>query len=190
MRDRRDWVIAAMAAALLFGAGVLVGGNGDGESSGESSSADASSAWSSAWSSIWPSVLPTASAQGGGGQAAPAGPNGGVTIGQDPLAPLKNRVTTSGATASDSNGNNRMIAVTTPVGSGESVLFLIDTKMEQLTVYKFDRNKGLKFIAARKIDYDLRINGYEDMSEFSRADLKREYLKQLSRESAQAAKNK
>ena len=166
MRDRRDWVIAAMAAALLFGAGMLVGGTGSGL--------------------FGDGLLPSAQAQDNAASGAKG--EGGVTIQQDPLSPLKNRITTSGATASDSNSNNRMVAVTTPIGSGQSVLFLIDTKMEQLTVYKFDRNKGLKFIAARKIDYDLKINGYEDMSEFSRDDLKREYHKQLSREAASFAK--
>jgi hypothetical protein len=176
MRDRRDWVIAAMAAALLFGAGILFGGSLNG-GSGDG-------------------LLPTAQAQDDGsatgGRAGNPNTNGpgGVTVQRDPLAGLKNRITTSGATASDSNSNNRMVAVTTPIGSGESVLFLIDTKTEQLTVYKFDRNKGLKFIAARKIDYDLRINGYEDMSEFSREDLKREYHKQVSREAAKSVKNK
>jgi hypothetical protein len=137
------------------------------------------------------SVLPSASAQdapsGIGGTSANSG--AGITIGQDPLAPLKSRVTTTGPTASDSNSNNRFVAVTTPIGSGESVLFLLDSEKEQITIYQFDRNKGLRFIAARKIDYDLKINGYEDKSRYSRNDLREQFEKQVAREAAKAARN-
>ena len=168
MRDRRDAVIAAMAAALLFATGLLVGSAGH-------------------------SVLPSA-----GAQNAPAGVGGngpgkggaGITIAQDPLAGLKSRVTTTGPTASDSNSNNRFVAVTTPIGSGESVLFLVDSIKEQITIYQFDRNKGLKFVAARKIDYDLKINGYEDKSRYTRNDLKDQFEKQIARDAAKAAKSK
>ena len=169
MRDRRDMVIAAMAAALLFTAGLLVGRSGD-------------------------DIVPSANAQdtppGGLVPQNPKGAANGITIGQDPLAPLKSRVTTTGPTASDSNSNNRFVAVTTPIGSGESVLFLVDSKKEQIALYQFDRNKGLKFLAARKIDYDLMIDGYQDMSEFTRAELKKEYQKQVAQGVAQAAKEK
>ena len=166
MRDRRDVVIAALAAALLFTAGLLVGRAGD-------------------------DIVPSAHAQ----DAPPSGvnPKGagpGITIGQDPLAPLKSRVTTTGPTASDSNSNNRFVAVTTPIGSGESVLFLVDSKNDQIALYQFDRNKGLKFMAARKIDYDLMIDGYQDMSEFTRLELKKEYKKQVAQGAAQVAKKK
>lgn len=167
MRDRRDVVIAAMAAALLFTAGLLVGRAGD-------------------------DLVPSAHAQDNTppGGINPQNPSGGITIAQDPLAPLKSRVTTTGPTASDSNSNNRFVAVTTPIGSGESVLFLVDSKKEQIALYQFDRNKGLKFLAARKIDYDLRIDGYQDMSEFTRSELKQEYQKQVAQGAAQVAKKK
>jgi len=170
MRDRRDFVIAALAAALIFTAGLLLGGSG--------------------------SVLPQAEAQDSGaagtGVNAGNGPGGngpGITIGRDPLAALRNRITTTGPTASDSSSNNRFVAVTTPIGSGESALFLIDAETEQLAVYRFLRNKGLAFIAARKIDYDLRINGYEDHSEYSREKLRREYEKQIAKTVAKKVKN-
>lgn len=170
MRDRRDFVIAALAAALIFTAGLLVGGSG--------------------------SVLPEAAAQDGNSASGTAnsgnGPGGngpGITIGNDPLAVLRNRITTTAPTASDSNSNNRFVAVTTPIGSGESALFLIDAETEQLAVYRFLRNKGLAFMAARKIDYDLKINGYEDHSEFSRDKLRKEYEKQIAKSAAKQAKN-
>ena len=172
MRDRRDFVIAALAAALLFTAGLLIGGQG--------------------------SVLPAADAQDSAGKTSTnpsdtgqgqAATGQGLTIGRDPLAALRNRITTTGPTASDSMSNNRFVAVTTPIGSGESALFLIDAKTEQLAVYRFLRNKGLAFMAARKIDYDLRINGYEDHSEYSREKLRREYEKQIAKTAAKKAKS-
>ena len=171
MRDRRDYAIATLAAALIFMAGMVFGG-GD--------------------------LLPQADAQGqntsggnnnAGGAANSNNAGGGVTIAQDPLAGLRNRITTTAPTASDSNSNNRFVAVTTPIGSGESALFLIDSKKEQVAVYRFSRNKGLAFLAARKIDYDLKIDGYEDKSEFTRAELKREYEKQVAKAAAKAAKD-
>jgi hypothetical protein len=97
-------------------------------------------------------------------------------------------MTTSSPTASDSDSNNRFVAVTSPVGSGESVLFLIDSEKEQIAIYKFDRNKGLRFLAARKIDYDLKIDGYQDMSEFTRSELRQEYQKQAAESVAKSAK--
>ena len=170
MRDRRDFVIAALAAALIFTAGLLLGGAG--------------------------SVLPQAAAQDGGsggsngaadttGGNVPPGTGTGITIGNDPLSALRNRTTTTSPTASDSNSNNRFVAVTTPIGSGESALFLIDSKTEQLAVYRFLRNKGLSFMAARKIDFDLRLNGYEDHSEYSREQLRLEYEKQIAKSDGQ-----
>lgn len=171
MRDRRDFVIAALAAALIFTAGLLVGGSG--------------------------SVLPEAAAQDGNSASGTAnsgnGPGGngpGITIGNDPLAVLRNRVTTTGPTASDSNSNNRFVAVTTPIGSGESALFLIDAETEQLAVYRFLRNKGLAFMAARKIDYDLKINEWNDRSQYTRDEMKRLYHKHRAQVAAEAAKSK
>jgi len=167
MHDRRDYVIAALAALLLFGAGLLVGGAGG------------------------DSVLPAAQAQDGssGGLDPSQNQSGdGITIGQDPNDAIRSRLGSSSTTASDSNSNNRFVAVTSPIGSGESVLFLVDAKKEQIAIYRFDRNKGLKFLAARKIDYDLRIDGYQDMSEFTRSELKKEYQKQAAKAAAEAAK--
>jgi hypothetical protein len=167
MRDRRDFVIAALAAALIFTAGLLLGGAG--------------------------SVLPPANAQDNGanatGGAASTGTGSGITIGNDPLGMLRNRATTTAPTASDSSSNNRFVAVTTPIGSGESALFLIDAKTEQLAVYRFVRNKGLAFLAARKIDFDLKLNGYEDHSEYSREKLRLEYEKQIAKSTAQKVKS-
>lgn len=168
MRDRRDYVIAALVAALLFCVGVLTGRG--------------------------MSVLPPAHAQDGGFQPEQPLDTGGPTAPPVPSAdPLDRFGTGSGAgsdTSSDSDSNNRFVAVTCPIGSGESVLYVLDAKSEQIVVYRYLRRKGLEFLAARKIDYDLRVKGYKDISEFARDDLRTEYNKQIARDTAQAVKDK
>jgi hypothetical protein len=173
MRDRRDYLIAAMAAALLFGLGLFLGQGG--------------------------SFLPAARAQGGdtgfdpeqplsNGGAANTG--GGLSINRtNSLRPGFESRTTA-ATASDSDSNNRFVAVTSPVGSGESVLFLIDSKNEQLVVYRYERRKGLVFLAGRRIDYDLRITGYEDKSKFTRDEMKRLYEQHAAKAASKSVKKK
>jgi hypothetical protein len=167
MRDRRDYVIAALAAALLFCVGVLVG--------------------------LDLHVLPSAHAQG---QDLP--PDQPLDTTQAPAPPVVSadpldRYGTgskSVETASDSDSNNRFVAVTCPIGSGESVLYVLDAKTEQVVVYRYQRRKGIEFLAARKIDYDLRVKGYKDVSEFLRDDLRAEYNKQIARDAASAADDK
>lgn len=169
MRDRRDFLILGLAGALLFCLGLLVGHG--------------------------PGVLPEASAQDPGLSAPPGNPNGGgnnggVTI--DPTVDIRPGFEgrSVAPTASDSNSNNRFVAITTPVGSGESVLFVLDAKHEQLLTYRFVRGKGLEFLAARKIDYDLRITEWNDQSRFTRDEMKIEFERQAARAVADAIKNK
>jgi len=171
MRDRRDYLIAGLAAALLFALGLLVGHE--------------------------TSVLPGAMAQDNpvhnpNSPESPVGgtEGGGITISQgpNPTPGLKGR--TRAETSSDSDSNNRFVAVTSPIGSGESVLFLIDAETEQVAVYRYRRRKGLEFLAGRKIQYDLKISGYQDISEFSHDEMKRLYHKQAAEEVAKAVKKK
>ena len=165
MRDSRDYIIAALGAALLFCLGLMLGGQGvDG---------------------LDLDVLPAASAQDGG-IANPNEGDGTIPPGSTPEPSVNYRPGLDGRavppTASDSDSNNRFIAVTTPVGSGESILFLIDSENDQLLAYRFLRRKGLQFVAARKIDYDLKISSYKDLSEFTRDDMKRLWNKQRTKE--------
>jgi hypothetical protein len=172
MRDRRDYLIGGMAAALLFALGLLVGRES--------------------------SFLPEAMGQGTSGvhnpndPEAPLGGNigGGISITQQPDATPNLEGRTRSETASDSDSNNRFVAVTSPIGSGESVLFLIDSKTEQVAVYRYRRGKGLEFMAGRKIQYDLKISGYQDVSEFTHGEMKRLYHKQAADEVAKSVKNK
>jgi hypothetical protein len=171
MRDSRDYVIAVLAALLLFCVGLLIGQE--------------------------VRILPEASAQGtsagtpGGVKAPPEAP---VTVPLQPtgLTPtpqtrpgLEGRTTASRPT--DSNSNNRFVAVTCPTLTGESVLFLIDSEQEQVTVYRFQQGQGLEFLASRKIEYDLKVSGYRDVSEFSYDRMREMYQQEVSRQAAKAA---
>ncbi|MGH7163412.1 MAG: hypothetical protein ACREID_07995 [Planctomycetota bacterium] len=175
MRDRRDYVIAALGAALLVCLGILAG-NGI-------------------------QFLRVAGAQDGSGNPPASSGNGeleqpgttgvGVTIntGPGPAGAPSLETRTVASSASDSDSNNRFVAVTSPIGSGESVLFLVDSEKEQLVVYRYLRGKGLMLMAARKIDYDLKISEYKDFSDFSRNEIKEQYEREEARERARAAKS-
>jgi hypothetical protein len=167
MRDRRDYLIAALAAALLFCLGLEFGQL---------------------------SVLSEAQAQGTntgtGGNAVPgeADQSGnGLTI--TPPAPtgrtgLEGR--TSALRPSDSDSNNRFVAVTCPTVSGESVLFLVDSVSEQVAVYRYRWGQGIEYLSGRKIEYDLKVSGYRDMSELSFDQMREAYQKEVARQAAKA----
>ncbi|MEN8151792.1 MAG: hypothetical protein ABFS86_18390 [Planctomycetota bacterium] len=75
-----------------------------------------------------------------------------------------------GGTA-DSNG--RMIAVTGTVGSGVSVLYVIDTETGNLAVYQCKGGKSIALVAARNIEWDLKIQAFHDESLYAPKDLKK-----------------
>lgn len=115
-------------------------------------------------------VPPTPPAMGDGFEPTAPGPTinpstGGVTRGQ--------------ASSSTNTGgfNNRAIALTAPVGNGEHAVYYFDTEHARLLVYQFragDRG-GVRLMAARHIDYDLKLEAYRDLSERSRDELKADY---------------
>lgn len=67
--------------------------------------------------------------------------------------------------------NNGILAVTGSYGVGTSVLYVIDTNTKQLAVYEArggtESMRRLTLVGARRIDLDLRIEGYNDESEYS-----------------------
>lgn len=86
-----------------------------------------------------------------------------------------------------SDSNNHAIALAASIGGGESAVYYFDTKSQRLLVYQYkgiiqgskpldgrDRG-GLRLLAARHMDYDLRLEGYRDLSERTRAQLKKAY---------------
>jgi len=73
----------------------------------------------------------------------------------------------AGGGASAANG---MIAVTGSYGVGTSVLYVIDTVNKQLAVYEARGGSPsaarLFLVGARRIDLDLQLRGYNDLSEY------------------------
>jgi len=73
--------------------------------------------------------------------------------------------------SSDSNG--RMIAVTGTIGSGVSVLWVIDTQVGHMAVYQCKGGKSIALVAARKIEWDMKIESFHDESLYTPKHLKR-----------------
>ncbi len=69
--------------------------------------------------------------------------------------------------------NNRFIAATGSVGSGMSVLWLVDTEGKRVLVYgSSNLGKNVELRAARNIEYDLKLDWLNDDSQFSVEDMK------------------
>ena len=70
--------------------------------------------------------------------------------------------------------NQKMIAATGSVGSGMSVLWLIDTEKRRLLVYGTNSlGKSVELRAARNIEWDFRLEEYHDDSQYKAEDLAR-----------------
>jgi len=116
--------------------------------------------------------LPGVAQQGGAGGTGTQAP---------PAAPAPQGL---GAVAnSDSNGS--MIAVTGTDITGSCVLYLIDTESKQLAVYQATGGtkslRGVELVGARRIDLDLQLEGYNDKSEYSYAELGQQFQKSGAR---------
>lgn len=81
------------------------------------------------------------------------------------IAVLLNREgsTALGRDTGDSNGH--MIAVTGEFGNGTSVLYVIDTKEKHLAVYKTLSGNKVEFVAARDIEFDLKMQSHNDRTD-------------------------
>ncbi len=62
------------------------------------------------------------------------------------------------------DGDRNMIAVTGTSSSGAAVLYLVDTKLKRLAVYQAS-GKNIELVAARNIEYDLKLDSYRDSSD-------------------------
>jgi hypothetical protein len=72
------------------------------------------------------------------------------------------------------DSNNRFIAATGSVGSGMSVLWLVDTQGKRVLVYGTNNlGKSIELRAARNIEWDLGLDEYMDDSQYKPEDLKR-----------------
>lgn len=75
------------------------------------------------------------------------------------------------------DSNNRAIALAASLGGGQSAVWYFDTQKERVLVYQLESGSkgGLKLLAARHIDFDLKLESYKDISEKSRQELKEAY---------------
>ena len=72
------------------------------------------------------------------------------------------------------NANNRFIAATGSVGSGMSVLWLVDTETKRVLVYGTNNlGKAMEFRAARNIEWDLKLDWMNDESQYNVEDMRR-----------------
>ena len=72
------------------------------------------------------------------------------------------------------SSNNRFIAATGSVGSGMSVLWLVDTEGKRVLVYGTNNlGKDIEFRAARNVEWDLKLDFLNDESQYQVEDLKR-----------------
>ena len=70
--------------------------------------------------------------------------------------------------------NNRFIAATGSVGSGMSVLWLVDTEGKRVIVYGTNNlGKDIEFRAARNVEWDLKLDYLNDDSQYQVEDIRR-----------------
>ncbi|MFM8387152.1 MAG: hypothetical protein ACKOCB_10110 [Planctomycetia bacterium] len=76
-----------------------------------------------------------------------------------------------------SDSNHRAIALSASIGSGQSAVWYFDTLRERVLVYAYEPGSkgGLKLMAARHIDMDLKLEDYNDISAKTRSELKEAY---------------
>lgn len=78
--------------------------------------------------------------------------------------------------------NNGFLAVTGSYGVGTSVLYLVDTVNRQLAVYEArggsTEQRRIVLVGARKLDLDLKLEGYNDRSEYDYRRLRDVFEKQ------------
>jgi len=82
------------------------------------------------------------------------------------------------------DSNDQMIAVTGVDVTGGSLLYLIDTQNRHLSVYQATggtkSTMKIEWVGGRNIDLDLRVDGFNDKSQFSYKDLEARFDDKLS----------
>ena len=124
------------------------------------------------------------------GGMGPNGPN-------DPRlpAPLDTQTDPRGAVppsaSNTSDSNNVAIALSAAIAGGQSAVWYFDTQRQRVLVYQYlpGSKGGLKLLAARHIDFDLKLEGYNDVSDKTRMELKDAYDEAFASEKAPLKKN-
>ena len=107
---------------------------------------------------------------GGSVPSQPFGPNGpqlpGPTV--NPIGGELARGTPNPGNGT-SDSNNKAIALAASIGGGESAVYYFDTEANRLCIYQYKGGSrgGLRLLAARYIDFDLKLESYRDLSEKS-----------------------
>jgi hypothetical protein len=88
------------------------------------------------------------------------------------------------------NSNNRFIAATGSVGSGMSVLWVVDTETKRVLVYGTNSmGKNVELRAARNIEWDTKLDYLNDDSQWKVEDLQALAMKR-AQQAAAAAKER
>ena len=98
-----------------------------------------------------------------------------VGLGQSVGRILRGGAGEANAQGATANSNGSMIAVTGAVGSGTSVLWLVDTEQKRVSVYRSENGKNLVWVAARSVAHDFTVEGYHDESSLSAEELRRRW---------------
>lgn len=114
-----------------------------------------------------------------GGNMGPNGPNNPqFPAPRNPLdAQIDPRGTTTPTGSNTSDSNNVAIALSATITGGQSAVWYFDTQKQRVLVYQYlpGGRGGLKLLAARHIDFDLKLEGYNDVSDKTRTELKEAY---------------
>ena len=109
----------------------------------------------------------------------PAHSQGG---GGTPGGPGQTTVTLPSTPGGMADSNDRMIAVTGTDITGQSILFVIDTQDPHIAVYQAaggsESMNSIRLVAARRIDLDLRLDGFNDKSLHKYKDLEQTFIDQ------------
>ena len=76
--------------------------------------------------------------------------------------------------SSPEGGNGGPLLVTSSLGATSAILFVLEPSTRYLTAYEATpgENGGLRLLGARKIEHDLELAKYRDLSEFSYFELR------------------
>ena|SRR5688572_17333246 len=141
-------------------------------------------------------LFPAAHAEeppGLGGNFGPNGPNSPQF--PTPKSPYDAQIDPRGAvppsSANTSDSNNVAIALSASIAGGQSAVWYFDTQRQRVLVYQYlpGGKGGLKLLAARHIDFDLKLEGYNDVSDKSRMELKEAYDEAFAGDKTSAKKN-
>ncbi len=87
------------------------------------------------------------------------------------------------------DSDRRMIAVTGVDVTGGSLLYLVDTENRHIAVYQAtggtSSTMNLKWVGGRNIDLDLKVDGFNDKSQFSFKELERRFTESGSAATAE-----